>query len=81
MRSLSILFLLFCYLAIPYPYCYKEVSRQETAGEIRIFFVKNEFFKDCSVNNHLLLKSDKDVVIYLDGKEHKQISKEQACLQ
>lgn len=79
---LSLLIAIFCYLAVPYPYCFKEIARQETIKEIHIFFTKNEFFHDCSLKNNLFIKSDsdKDVVLYLDGKEFERISKEKACL-
>jgi len=69
----------FCYILAPYPFCYTYESKTESATEVRLNFVKNEFFKDCSIENKMKVKTDKDVVVYLDGKVHKKIRRDEVC--
>lgn len=68
-----------CYILAPYPFCYTFGSKVEGATEVRLNFVKNEFFKDCQIENKMKIKTDKDVVVVLEGKEYKKIKKEDVC--
>ncbi len=70
-----------CYILAPYPFCYTFDSKVEGAKEVRLNFVKNEFFKDCNIENKMKVKTDKDVVVYLDGKEYKKIRRDEVCPQ
>jgi len=72
---------LYCSILAPYPFCYKYESRVEGATEVRINFVRNEFFRDCSMEKKIKIDTDKDVVVVLDGKEYKRISKDERICQ
>lgn len=68
-----------CYILAPYPFCYTYESKTEGATEVRLNFVKNEFFKDCNIENKMKVKTDKDVAVYLDGKLYKKIKRDDVC--
>lgn len=70
---------IFCYILAPYPFCYTYESKVEGANEIRLYFVKNEFFRECNIENKMKVKTDKDVAVYLDGKLYKKIKREEVC--
>lgn len=71
----------FCFISVPYPYCYYLSSQEEDASELRLYFLKNEFFLDCSREKSKLLETNKNVSVFLDGKLHKRILNEDACLE
>lgn len=60
---------LFCYLSVPYQYCYSLVNKIETQSEIKLYFEKNSFFQDCSVTKNVFLETTKDIVVDIDGTE------------
>lgn len=68
-----------CYILAPYPFCYTFESKVEGAAEVRLNFVKNDFFKDCNIENKMKVQTDKDVAVYLDGKKYKVIRKDEVC--
>ena len=69
----------FCYVSVPYPYCYYYVSQIETETEVRLFFEKNDFFVDCDRMNNKLINTEKDITVFLSGKEDKKIINRDVC--
>lgn len=79
-KGVVALIFVFCFVLAPYPYCYYLDSKEEDALQVRLFFKKNDFYNDCSKTNNMFLDTDKDVVIYLDGKQNRTIKKGEGCL-
>jgi hypothetical protein len=74
-----IIFFVLCYVSVPYPYCYYYVEQIETETEVRLFFEKNDFFVDCDRMNNRLVNTDKDIRIFLSGKEYKKLKNKEVC--
>jgi hypothetical protein len=68
-----------CYVSVPYPYCYYFVRQIETAVDVRLFFEKNDFFIDCELMNYRLVETDKDIIVFLSGKEDKRLINQEVC--
>lgn len=68
-----------CYVSVPYPYCYYYVGRTETGSEVRLFFEKNDFFVDCDRMSNKLINTEKDITVFLSGKEDKKIINREVC--
>lgn len=68
-----------CYVSVPYPYCYYFVRQVETAADVRLFFEKNDFFIDCDLMNYRLVETDKDIIVFLSGKEDKRLINQEVC--
>ena len=75
----TIIFSILCYVSVPYPYCYYYVDQIETETEVRLFFEKNDFFVDCDKMNNKLINTDKDITVFLSGKEHKKLTNKEVC--
>ncbi len=70
---------LLCYVSIPYEYCYSLAKKMETASEINLYFMRNDFFLDCSVKKNIFLETNKDIVVHIDGTDTKYRN-EELCL-
>jgi hypothetical protein len=46
---------------------------------VRLFFEKNDFFVDCDRMNNKLINTEKDITVFLSGKEDKQIINKEVC--
>ena len=68
-----------CYVAVPHPYCYSLDSRKETATELHLFYKKNEFFLACDRDTRSIIHTEKDIVVYLDGKVTETMRNKDIC--
>jgi hypothetical protein len=75
----TIIFFVFCYVSVPYPYCYYYVEQIETETDVRLFFEKNDFFVECDKMNYRLVNTDKDIRVFLSGKEYKKLKNREVC--
>ncbi|MCL4476146.1 MAG: hypothetical protein M1508_07970 [Nitrospirae bacterium] len=82
MRSkLTIIFAIsaLCYVAVPHPYCFSLDARKETATELHLFYKKNAFFLDCDRETRSIIRTEKDIVVYLDGNEQEIMRNKEVC--
>ncbi len=70
---------LYCYVSVPYQYCYSLTNKAETDSEISLFFMKNDFFLDCSIKKNIFLETNKEIVVHIDGTETRYRN-EELCL-
>ncbi len=76
---ITIVIAMLCYVAVPHPYCYFLDARNETATEVHLFYKKNAFFLDCDKETRSLIHAEKDIVVYLDGKENETLRTKDTC--
>ena len=51
----------------------------ESETEVSMFFEKNDFFVDCDKMSNKLINTEKDIRVFLSGKEDRKIINREVC--
>ncbi len=68
-----------CYVAVPHPYCYSLDHKKETSAELRLFYKKIDFFRDCDKVTRSIVNTEKNIIIYFDGIEKETMRTKEIC--
>jgi hypothetical protein len=78
-RALTAAMFFLCLVAVPHPFCYYLDTKKDVGSNWEFTFKKNDFFLDCDKISYLPFRTDKDVVVIVDGNEYARIKVDEEC--
>lgn len=77
----SIFLAVLCLAAVPHPFCYYLDSKKEVGSELHLSFRKNPFYLDCERTTSTIVRTERDIVVFLNGVRHLEMRNEEACIE